>query len=436
MSDALLSRPVTAPPEPRAAAPSETGRREWDAAVAAERIRLVYRNSATPLGANVVVGLMTGWVLWDVAPHGLVLGWTGLVVGVALLRTALVLRYRRRRPPPEALPAWGRAFTVGAFGSGLLWGLAALLFLPTGQIAQETFVVFTLLGMAAGSMASHAAYLPAFYAYAGPTALGLAAAMALQALEGSGVHGSLALLSLVFFTVLVMGARGFEHSLSGTLRLRFANADLIAELRTARRTAEQANRAKSDFLAQMSHELRTPLTAVIGFAEILEEQLYGPHSDPRYRDYAADIRASGSHLLDLINDVLDLSKAEAGKYTLREDTIELRRLVDSAVRLVRQRVEAAGLTLSVALVEPGPVLRVDPRAMKQVLLNLLINAVKFTPAGGSLTLTAALRPEGLELRLRDTGIGMRPQDIPKALMPFQQVENVMVTDQRGTGLGL
>ncbi len=203
--------------------------------------------------------------------------------------------------------------------------------------------------------------------------------------------------------------------------------------------AEGANRAKSEFLANMSHELRTPLNAINGFSEIMLAEMYGPLGDRRYRDYALDILNSGQHLLALINDILDMSKIEAGKMNLRFDPISLEEVAEDAVRLVRNRAETAGLSLRIEFAEL-PEVEADYRAVKQVLLNLLSNAVKFTPRGGRIVIKAGVRddPRGQRVRVtvQDSGIGISADDLERLARPFEQIENQHAKTQQGTGLGL
>ncbi|MHA1536133.1 MAG: ATP-binding protein, partial [Alphaproteobacteria bacterium] len=213
--------------------------------------------------------------------------------------------------------------------------------------------------------------------------------------------------------------------------------DLAQNLAHARDEAAAASKAKSDFLANMSHELRTPLNAVIGFSEIMSGELLGPVGTPQYKQYAADIHHSGSHLLSLINDILDLSKIEAGKMELHEETVDFMNIVESAVRLIGERVTEAKLTLKVDLEDDFPSLFVDERAQKQILLNLLTNAVKFTDPGGSIVVSARfVKKNGVAISVSDNGLGMVPEDIEKALAPFGQVDSAMTRKHAGTGLGL
>ncbi len=208
-------------------------------------------------------------------------------------------------------------------------------------------------------------------------------------------------------------------------------------LRAAHDRAEAANRAKSEFLANMSHELRTPLNAIIGFSEIIKDDRYALGGTARYRDYASDIHESGHHLLDLINDILDLSKVESGVGELQEEVVEIHELVHSITMLVTGRAENGRVELALDVPDEISAVRADHRKLKQILVNLLSNAIKFTPAGGKVTLRIWSRAKsGVVLQIIDTGIGIALRDIPKALTPFQQIDGALHRKYEGTGLGL
>lgn len=226
--------------------------------------------------------------------------------------------------------------------------------------------------------------------------------------------------------------------------LRRANARLeqrvterTAELETAREQAVDANRAKTEFLANMSHDLRTPLNAILGFSEIMRAGAFGPLGDPRYEEYVEDIHHSGSLLISLINDLLDISKVEAGKYELTEEVVDIRTLIHNALRQIATAVEGAALTLATHIPADIPALRGDARVMTQILNNLLSNSVKFTPRGGHIDVSAWTDTQGLvHMSVADNGIGMTKEGVAKALRPFEQAHNARAREHNGTGLGL
>ncbi len=209
------------------------------------------------------------------------------------------------------------------------------------------------------------------------------------------------------------------------------------DLMRTKEQADFANRSKSEFLANMSHELRTPLNAIIGFSEIIRDQLFGPVGQPQYVEYAGDIYDSGSLLLSLINDILDMSKIEAGKRDLAETVLNIDDTLRSVTRLVAARAKAGKVKLTVSVPREIASFRAEERAFKQILTNLLTNAIKFTPEDGAVSISADVDAEGrIVIVCKDTGIGMSAEEIPIALTPFGQIESALSRKNQGTGLGL
>ena len=213
------------------------------------------------------------------------------------------------------------------------------------------------------------------------------------------------------------------------------NAIEKQQLYFAKLGAETANQAKSEFLANMSHELRTPLNAIIGFSEVIKRGMFGPLSE-RYRSYGGDIFDSGNHLLKLINEILDLSKLEAGHFDLHEEDVDIAAVIGVSKRLVEAQAEKAKVRVTEAIDDDLPLIRADDRRMRQILINILSNAVKFTPEGGIIRVESSVRDAGLVISVSDTGIGMSPEEIPKALEPFGQIDSTISRKYEGTGLGL
>ena len=237
-----------------------------------------------------------------------------------------------------------------------------------------------------------------------------------------------------------LNEEALQNAVTGLEASQSQLAELARKYEAEKIRAEGANKAKTEFLANMSHELRTPLNAINGFSEIMHGELFGPLGDARYREYAGDILSSGQHLLAVINDILDMSKIEAGKMNLKFERIDLQEVAEDAARLIRNRAEAAGLSLAVDM--PNlPEVEADFRALKQVLLNLLSNAVKFTPRGGQIRLFGRAVGDGVAARrvlvgVQDTGIGISREDLDRLTKPFEQVESQHAKSQQGTGLGL
>ncbi len=271
--------------------------------------------------------------------------------------------------------------------------------------------------------------------------------------------GALVIIGTTMFELLVSRQIAHIDATGGDLRSRIAELEISQgqleqqgaqmvelaeqlyqareEAERARQAADLANHAKSEFLARMSHELRTPLNAILGFSEIMRDRIAGLDNFDTYCQYAGDIHESGSHLLSLINDILDLSKVEAGRFEFAEERLDLRYIALSATRLVRETATRRGLTVAVEVPATIPLVLSDERVVKQMLLNLLSNALKFTPRGGSVTVSAGLREGWLAVVVRDTGMGIDRKDFAKVLEPFGQVLDMRAPlDARGTGLGL
>lgn len=279
------------------------------------------------------------------------------------------------------------------------------------------------------------------FLYAGTLALGMFLAYQPVALFVNPIP-SLKLLSNDFFLVMAISVSVFaSYALEYYARRDFADRRLLTEEKERSETlmekAQAANHAKSEFLASVSHELRTPLNAVIGFSEILMRQLLGPIGSERYRSYAEDIHTSSSHLLNIINDILDLSKAEANQLTLDEEEMDLHEVLENALRMVRGDAARKSVTVSHKFSGAGPSVLADRRLLSQLVINLASNAVKFTPENGAVVLSVSVDSENAVLiTIADNGIGIAEEDIPLVMEPFVQVESSQSREQGGTGLGL
>lgn len=233
-----------------------------------------------------------------------------------------------------------------------------------------------------------------------------------------------------------MDAEGDVIALYGVMQDITEQTEYALELKKAKDSAEQAYASKSRFLANMSHELRTPLNAIIGFSEMLSSQMLGPLGSDKYVDYAGNIKKSGEHLLDLITDILDMSKIEAGKYELDLETISLGGIVTNAMQMIESRANEGVITLNTTIESDGPDIVADRRAVMQIMLNILSNAVKFTEPGGAITTSIEEFDNHVTVRVTDTGIGIPANKLSSVLLPFEQVSTAFTRNHEGSGLGL
>jgi signal transduction histidine kinase len=309
-----------------------------------------------------------------------------------------------------------------------IYGRAAAALLLTIGICSMHFT-----GMTAVTLMPDAA-MAASGAILDPPALGIAVAAVAAFIIGLGLVGA-----LLDSHLANRAAQEAERLRAHIAELETTKAELeetSLHLRAALESAALANQAKSQFLATMSHELRTPLNAVIGFSEIMAAETFGPLGHKRYMGYAEDIRASGAHLLSLINDILDLSRLDGGQTELDEEELDLTTVIGETARMVEGQAEAAHLQL-MKKVEPGlPTIRADRRRIRQVLINLLSNAIKFTPAKGHITVSAFRHGAEIVISVADTGIGIAKDDLSRAVEHFSQIDSALSRKYEGAGLGL
>jgi two-component system cell cycle sensor histidine kinase PleC len=336
--------------------------------------------------------------------------------------------------------SWRLRFVMLDLFFGVAWTF--ILIHPAGVDNQSaTFMLFVMLLVVAISSMLASSLPIAVLALTLPVTAGIALdfifkqtlhdyILAVMALTAEGYFSLLAY-RLYTTTLATLEARAEKDALIGELEQSKSISD------EARRRAEAANIAKSRFLAQMSHELRTPLNAILGFSEVMKGEIFGAHAVPMYKDYAADIHSSGVHLLNLINEILDLSRIEAGRYELNEEAVSLYRVVEDCHHLLKLRASNRGITIH-ELFEPDmPRLWADERAVRQICLNLLSNAIKFTPQGGEIWLKVGWTASGGQyVSVKDTGPGIPEEEIPVVLASFGQGSNSIKSAEQGAGLGL
>jgi two-component system cell cycle sensor histidine kinase PleC len=318
----------------------------------------------------------------------------------------------------------------------------AILVHPSGSdpVANTLMMFLMLLVVAVSTMLAASLPIAALAATAPVTSV-----IALKfAAGGSFNNYVLAILALVAEGYFALLAHRLHSTTLATLEARAEKDALIAELEQAkaisdeaRHRAESANVAKSRFLAQMSHELRTPLNAILGFSEVMKSEIFGEHAVGVYKSYSADIHNSGVHLLNLINEILDLSRIEAGRYELNEEAVSLVHVVADCHHLLKLRASSRGITIREVFEQGMPRIWGDERATRQIVLNLLSNSIKFTPQGGEIWLKVGWTASGGQyLSVKDNGSGIAEDEIPIVLASFGQGSNSIKSAEQGAGLGL
>ena len=390
----------------------------------------------TPLLAVIVA---VGTMFW--APPQQLLAWLATVFVSKGILLALCRQFANAPREDAATPVWRAKITAAEFLYGVCWASIAFISVDTQGEAAHTFIFASVLVVISMRMLFASTVMPIVYAGTLPMTVAIVIRFALL---GTPFYWAMAAMAIGVHIYFIWLMNGLNNTVVAMLEFRAEKDALIAELEQAkaisdeaRLRAEEANLAKSRFLATMSHELRTPLNAILGFSEIMRAEILGPHSNPTYKEYAGDIHQSGQHLLNLINEILDISRIEAGRYELNEGPVTLADVVEDCHRLMRLRAENKGLKIIESLEPNLPQLWADERAIRQICLNLLSNAIKFTPSGGTIILTIGRTPHGGQsLSVKDNGPGIPADEIPRVLRSFGQGSLAHQTAEGGTGLGL
>ena len=397
------------------------------------------RLTAAPPVLVMVLGIAAGASLWT---NGFIISsWLVAMIFGQGMMVMLARRFLAGEHDPKGIRLWRLRFAFGELFCAACWATLGLHLSTVDHEAANVFVLFLMMLVVAVSTMLSATSPLVMYAGAIP----IAAVVVGTSLIGGTVTGSaialMAATAVAYF--MVLGNR-LHRSAVETLEFRAEKDALIAELEQAkansdeaRRRAEEANLAKSRFLATMSHELRTPLNAILGFSEVMRAEIFGPLTVPNYKEYVEDIHGSGQHLLNLINEILDLSRIEAGRYELKEEAVRLAYVADECHHLLKLRAKAKGITIHEVIEPDMPAIWADERAVRQVALNLLSNAIKFTPQGGEITVKVGWTSSGGQyLMVTDTGPGIPAEEIPTVLSSFGRGSLAIKTAEQGTGLGL
>ncbi|HMK89859.1 MAG TPA: HAMP domain-containing sensor histidine kinase [Methylocystis sp.] len=417
---------------------SDTGHRDCD--VALLRAYSAARVNMSPASFALIVSsalLSIYWVRSDI-----LIAWTVLTCSSLILCYGLARSIERIPEQRLMVRKWSTRFIFAEFAHGVAWaGLALLLSSCSAPTAKTFMIVMPLL--ASGFNAMVASTIPsAVFATIMPLSLATLYGVDLPDISDP----SLALIASVFAAqaLFFLLAKRFHRLSYESVLFRAQKDELIAELEQAkansdeaRRRSEESNLAKSRFLATMSHELRTPLNAILGFSEVLKSEFFGAHAVPAYKEYASDIHSSGEHLLMLINEILDLSRVEAGRYELKEESVSLGQIAEDCRHLLTMRAEKRDIEV-IELIEPDlPRIWADERAIRQVVLNLLTNAIKFTPQGGQVTIKVGWTSSGGQyLMVKDTGPGIPESEIAIVMSSFGRGSLAHKNAEEGTGLGL
>jgi len=367
--------------------------------------------------------------------------WLATVISMKFFMIAACLRFQAQPRGEMRVDTWRKTFLWLELGSGIAWGGMAVVGLGTADTASLVFMLTSLIVLLAIRMTFASAVMTILYVGTIPMTLAVCARLLMQ---GHPFYLAMAAMAVGLHVYFIALAKGLNSTALAMLEFRAEKDALIAEIEEeksisdeARRRAEAANVAKSRFLATMSHELRTPLNAILGFSEVMKCELLGPMQNANYKDYAGNIHDSGRHLLQLINEILDLSRIEAGHYELHEEPVRLCDIVEDCLRLLHLRAESKGLHVALEFARGLEPIWADERAIRQICLNLMSNALKFTPRGGRITLLVSATPDGGQsLIVKDTGPGIPKEEIPRVMQAFGQGSLAHQTAEGGTGLGL
>ncbi len=408
-------------------------------------VRLFAGNHLGGFAFQLVFALAVCAAAFFVLPTAIAATWSASIVLVQLVIALLARKVWREDPDSIDPVRWVRHFSIAETVRGVVWGFLPislyLVGLPTGLEAMDPLMFSILIVVIATSaMLNH--HLPITAACA-TTPIAVCYAISLG-VRGDAINIIMAMGALgvqLFFLII---AQKMHRTTLALLEARAQKDDMIAELEQqrgiaeeARRRADDANLAKSRFLATMSHELRTPLNAILGFSEVLKGEVLGPLPNDQYREYSNDIHESGAHLLNLINEILDLSRIEAGRHELNEEAVQVAFTVEEAAHLLAMKAKSKSITVHEEYEDRMPKLWADERAVRQITLNLLSNAIKFTPLKGEVTVRVLSTQDGGQMiEVRDTGPGIPEDEIPVVLSSFGQGSIAIKNAEQGTGLGL
>ncbi len=378
-------------------------------------------------------------LIW--APYLQVTLWISALVITKLLTSVLCYKFSTLTREKADINSWKSKLAAAEFCYGTTWAYISFLNIDSSNFLAHFFIVGCVITSVSIRMMAAAPVKSIAYAGTVPITAGL---VIYSTTTTETVYWAIAVIAVILHAIFAGLVKNLHSNIIAMLTYRAEKDYLIAEIEEAkafsdeaRRQAEEANIAKSRFLATMSHELRTPLNAILGFSEVMKDELFGEHQNATYKEYSRDIHDSGQHLLNLINEILDLSRIEAGRYDLHEESFRLSDLAVDCCRLLRIKADKKNVQIIENYNDQKTKVWADERAIRQIILNLLSNAVKFTPAGGMIIITISLSENhGLTLHVKDNGPGIPKDEIPTILSNFGQGSLAHETAEGGSGLGL
>jgi two-component system, cell cycle sensor histidine kinase PleC len=385
---------------------------------------------------NIPAVIITSFIMRGAVPAPWLYLWiavtAAMVAGLCIAVHGLRLWRADRKRSQDSLQRRLAAHSFFATALGAVWGGACLAFAPHLAQDQMMFLTLIILGCNAACVSALGPYLPAFFGYCVASFVPL---VYVDFARPEPEARELTLLIVLYMFVTAFNARSHNRHVLAAFRLRAENEALAENIVRADAATAAEKRSKWDTLAHLSHELRTPMTAIIGFSELMRDQLFGPLGE-RYLGYSGHIHDSGRHALGLIDAILEVSRAEAGQLSLTETEILPSVLVDECLGMMEIAANIKHVTLDSSFGQPMPRVAVDQAKLRQALLNLLSNAIKYTPDGGQVSVATQMVDGGLDIEVADTGVGIAPDDLERCLEPFVRLSNPHTAGVEGAGLGL